>query len=623
MRKVRRFQISLVAIVTVFLGYPQGVMSQESVVPSTIGEIVRFENRMDELIPSDAKIELLASGFEWSEGPLWIQDSNGGYLLFSDIPRNSIMRWKEGEGISLFMKPSGYTGVADYGREPGSNGLTLDRQGRIIFCEHGDRRISRLEEGGGKRTLADSYMGERFNSPNDAAVKSNGDIYFTDPPYGLPRGLEDPRRELDFCGVFRLSLGGEITLLTKEMTRPNGIAFSPDEKLLYLAQSDSKHPIIRAFDVKSDGTLGSGKVFYDFTRFIRTFPGGPDGLKVDQFGNLFSTGPGGVYVITPEGKLLGRIHTGKRTSNCAWGDDGSVLYMTVDDTLCRIKTKTKGATPHLILLSSNIRKGLILDLNADHGIKTSNRRIASWKNQVDFKAKSFIATRDASHEKGTGYPMLKEKVAAIGGHNTVAFKRQELINFDEDAFDHLITGSGYTWFAVMSVYPQVSGLKDVNSFFGNLKNGGKYEGFWAGLKDDNTLWTGSRNGITFGRWDQNNPQLFGPKLQGNRYYVIAGRMGAGTGTVTIELFVNEARPVVSKPFPVNPKANSSKMAVGQERDATNHPGHESFDGELARVLMWERPLSDGEFETVLSWLKKAYDVKASEMEAEQTSGSAR
>ena len=258
-----------------------------------------------------------------------------------------------------------------------------------------------------------------------------------------------------------------------------------------------------------------------------------------------------------------------------------------------------------------VRKGLILDLDADRGVEVVDGRVASWTNQVDWKVKVFAATRDTSHEKGTGHPTLKENVSAIRGHNTVVFRRHELINGNEDAFDHLITGSGYTWFMAMSVYPQISGLKDVNSFFGNLKNGGKYEGFWAGLKDDNTLWIGSRNGITFGRWDDNNPQVPGPRLQENRYYIVAGRMGAGTGKVTIELFVNETTPVASKPFPINPQANSSKMAIGQERDATNHPGHESFDGEFARILMWDRPLSKDEFEKMLSLLKKTYGIRES------------
>jgi gluconolactonase len=328
--------------IIIFAAFSLRTFAQESKDYPTIGEVVRFDNRINGLIGSEVKIELLASGFEWSEGALWIQD-DGGYLIFSDIPRNSVMKWKEGEGISLFMKPSGYTGVSDYGREPGSNGLTLDQQGRIIFCEHGDRRISRLEKDGGKKTLVDNYMGKRLNSPNDAAVKSNGDIYFTDPPYGLPKGYNDPRRELDYCGVYRLSVAGQLTLLTKEMTRPNGIAFSPEEKILYVAQSDSKNPIIKAFPIKRDGTLGTGKVLYNYSSLMRKYPGSPDGLKVDRNGNLFATGPGGVYVITSEGKLIGRIHTGKRTANCAWGDDGSVLYMTVDDCLCRIKTTTKGA----------------------------------------------------------------------------------------------------------------------------------------------------------------------------------------------------------------------------------------------------------------------------------------
>jgi len=343
MKNTLESRIFFLPIVMVMLACPQPLLSQDETRFPRMGEIVRHDDRINDIIPPDAAIELLASGFEWSEGPLWIEENGRGYLLFSDIPRNSVMKWEESVGITLFMKPSGYTGVTDYGREPGSNGLTLDLQGRIIFCEHGDRRISRLEKNGGKKTLVDSYQGRRLNSPNDAAVKSNGDIYFTDPPYGLPQGFEDRRRELDFCGVFRLSASGELTLLTKEMTRPNGIAFSPDEKVLYVAQSDGRNPIIRAFPVNSDGTLGIGRVLYDFTSLMGKYPGGPDGLKVDQHGNLFATGPGGVHIITPEGVPLGRIHTGKRTSNCAWGNDGSVLYMTTDDYLTRVKTKTKGA----------------------------------------------------------------------------------------------------------------------------------------------------------------------------------------------------------------------------------------------------------------------------------------
>jgi gluconolactonase len=318
------------------------VLGQQEKAYPTIGTVERLDPRFDKLIPRDAKLEKLAEGFEWSEGPVWIR--KGGYLLFSDIPNNSIMKWEETRGIGLFLKPSGYTGRAKRGGESGSNGLLLDARGRLVLCQHGDRRMARLEEDGSFTTLAGRYRGKRFNSPNDAVFKSNGDLYFTDPPYGLLKRADDPARELDFCGVYRLSTDGVLTLLTKEMTRPNGIGFSPDEKTLYVAQSDPKRAVWMAFDVKPDGTIDRGRVFYDATRFVgrENFKGLPDGLKVDQAGNLFATGPGGVNVFSPDGTLLGWINPGEATANCCFAEDGSVLYLTADMYLCRIKTSTKG-----------------------------------------------------------------------------------------------------------------------------------------------------------------------------------------------------------------------------------------------------------------------------------------
>jgi gluconolactonase len=306
----------------------------------SIGRVIREDPRIDKLIPSDARIEVVASGFEWCEGPLWVKD--GGYLLFSDIPRNSIMKWQEKEGVTLFMKPSGYTGVVDYGREPGSNGLLLDPKGRLVLCEHGDRRISRLEPDGGKRTLADNYMGKRFNSPNDGVFRSNGDLYFTDPAYGLPKQFGDPRRELDFCGVYLLSSDGKVTLLTREMSRPNGIALSPDEKTLFVSNCDAARAVIMAFPLKPDGTIGPGRVFYDASSNPDKLPGLPDGMKIDKAGNLFASGPGGIHVIAPDGTRLGRIASGQSMSNAAWGNDGSMLYITSDMYMVRIKTTTAG-----------------------------------------------------------------------------------------------------------------------------------------------------------------------------------------------------------------------------------------------------------------------------------------
>jgi len=267
------------------------------------------------------------------------------------------------------------------------------------------------------------------------------------------------------------------------------------------------------------------------------------------------------------------------------------------------------ASRALVYAEELTSKGVILDLDADRGVTLNKEgRVTGWVNQARFKAKDFLSTRDARHKNGTGHPKLEKGLESINGHNAVSFKRHELINSDEDAFDHLTTGNGYTWLAVMSVDQQVPGLKDVNCIFGNLRNDSQYEGFWAGLNDDNGVWMGSRNGKTFGRWNADNPKVQGPVLKKGRFYVVAGRMGAGRKKVVIELFINTTKPVASKPFVVNPKADPSKMAIGQERDATTHPGKESFDGRIARMLMYERPLSNQELAGTITLLRKRYNI---------------
>jgi len=333
----------------------------ESMVGKTISSVERLQEKVDKLVPADANLEVLAEGFVWTEGPVWVPQHD--FLLFSDIPPNSIFRWKEGVGCKLYLKPSGFTGIIPREGESGSNGLLLDEHGRLVLCQHGDRRVARLkheltddtktpetavaqaandEVSTLYETLADRYDGKRFNSPNDLCYHSNGDLYFTDPPYGLEKGMGDPSKELDYQGVYRLPKDGKVTLLTKEMSRPNGIAFSPDEKTLYVANSDPKRAIWMAFPVEDDGTLGEGRVFCDATNQVGKRKGLPDGLKVDRRGNLFATGPGGVLVFTPRGKHLGTILTTQATSNCAFGDNGKTLYITADMYLLRIKLGTKG-----------------------------------------------------------------------------------------------------------------------------------------------------------------------------------------------------------------------------------------------------------------------------------------
>ncbi|MEW6248265.1 MAG: SMP-30/gluconolactonase/LRE family protein [Nitrospirota bacterium] len=303
--------------------------------------VVRLDPRFDKLVPKHAKLEMIADGFTWLEGPVW--NKQGGYLLFSDIPGNAVYKWKDGEGVSLLLKPSGYSGAAPFqGKEPGSNGLSFDRTGRLVLCQHGDRRIARLEPDGRLTVLADRFEGKRINSPNDLVFKSNGDLYFTDPPFGLPKAFDDPRKETPFQGVYRLSRDGTLTLLIKDIKAPNGIAFSPDEKTLYVTDVDPKRAAWLAYDVKADGTVTNGRVFFDATRWRKDPFFGPDGLKIDQAGNLFGARPGGVSVFAPDGTHLGSIETGTPVSNLAWGDDGSTLYLTGGSLLYRIRLLTTG-----------------------------------------------------------------------------------------------------------------------------------------------------------------------------------------------------------------------------------------------------------------------------------------
>lgn len=309
---------------------------------STVGTVEVGDDRLRSLVPENARIEKLAEGFAWSEGPVWVQA--GGYLLFSDIPNNTVYRWDEVDGLQVYLRPAGYMWSDPPGAEMGTNGLLIDAEGRLLMADHGNRQIVRLDSTNFTRTtLAAHYNGKRLNSPNDLVIRSNGDIYFTDPPYGL-RGLNDhPAKELSFNGVYRLRPSGDLTLLTDELTFPNGIAFSPDERTLYVANSDPQRPIWMAFDVNPDGMTSNGRVFFDAAELVQEGKRGmPDGMAVDGAGNIFATGPGGVLVFSPAGDHLGTISTGELIANAAFGDDGSTLYMTSNNFLARIRLNTFG-----------------------------------------------------------------------------------------------------------------------------------------------------------------------------------------------------------------------------------------------------------------------------------------
>ena len=335
------------------IGAVVGVASSQA-----LGDIQKLNPGINDIVPADAKVDRVATdpSFKWTEGPVWI---HAGYLLFAEIPSNSIRKWTPGGSISVFMQPSGYKGSTAFaGPEPGSNGMTLDGRGRLTVAGHAQRDVWRLESLDARAQitiLADTYEGKKLNSPNDLVYKRDGSLYFTDPPYGLPTQSDHaPGKELQVNGVYRIPGAsnqapgappsrGKLELLIKDLPRPNGIVFSPDEKYLYVNNSEPKKLWMR-YRVSADGSLADGKVFYDATS--DNAPGSPDGMKADQKGNIYSAGPGGVWIFSPDGVHLGTIRLPEKVGNLAWGDqDGRTLYITASSSIYRVKLKIKGIRP--------------------------------------------------------------------------------------------------------------------------------------------------------------------------------------------------------------------------------------------------------------------------------------
>ena len=307
-------------------------------------KIDRWDPAMDAIVPKDWKIEKLAEGFGWAEGPIWVK--SGGYLLFTDVPGNKMWKWSENGGLEKFLDPSGATAPdPNVWREAGANGLAILDAKTILLADTGNRAIQKLDLATKQKTpVATLFEGKKFSSPNDVTRMKSGVLFFTDPPYGFKKFDEAPEKEVAFNGVYRMATDGTVTVVDKELHRPNGVALSPDESVLYVAQSEPTKAIIMAYSLDANGNVTSKKLFNDLTDLVsKDAPGLPDGLTVAADGTIFATGPGGVIVLSKDGKRLGRIRNGKAIANCKFGDDGRTLYLTSDDILARIRLNTKGA----------------------------------------------------------------------------------------------------------------------------------------------------------------------------------------------------------------------------------------------------------------------------------------
>ena len=309
--------------------------------PKNLGSIERIDPDLDFIIKKNAKIEIIAEGMDWSEGPVWVESHK--MLLFSDVPADAIYKWTSEQGKELYLHPSGYTDSVARGGEMGSNGLLLNKEGRLVLCQHGNRQMAWMDADLDHpkpefKTIAANYQGKRFNSPNDAVYDSSGNLYFTDPPYGLENNMQDTLKEIPFQGVYKVKPSGEVVLLVDSLTRPNGLALTPDERTLIIANSDRNRLRWYAYDLSGD-SLKHGRIFYDATAAAGTLKGSADGMKIDRKGNIFATGPGGVWIFDRKAKVLGKILFPEATSNCALSPDQKTLYVTADMYVLRIKMR--------------------------------------------------------------------------------------------------------------------------------------------------------------------------------------------------------------------------------------------------------------------------------------------